>query len=140
MLVVLTWLALMISLVSEFTYGTTVDAAQAANARDELRAHYLARSSVNLSRLLIKIQQKFVDPSMSQAKQLLSPVRWAAAPSRIQRGRRAAPAPGAARRFSLRVTDYAGAADGLLQRLEGRGRRPRRPVRHRHRRTSRAWA
>ena len=64
MLVVLTWLALMISLVSEFTYGTTVDAAQAANARDELRAHYLARSSVNLSRLLIKIQQKFVDPSM----------------------------------------------------------------------------
>ena len=52
MLVVLTWLALMIALVSEFTYGTTVDAAQAANARDELRAHYLARSSVNLSRLL----------------------------------------------------------------------------------------
>ena len=53
MLVVLSWLALMISLVSEFTYGTTVDAAQAANARDELRAHYLARSSVNLWRLLI---------------------------------------------------------------------------------------
>ena len=44
MLVVLTWLALMISLVGQFTYGTTVDAAQAANARDELRAHYLARS------------------------------------------------------------------------------------------------
>ena len=71
MLVVLTWLALMISLVSEFTYGTTVDAAQAANARDELRAHYLARSSVNLSRLLIKIQQRFIDPSMAQAKQML---------------------------------------------------------------------
>jgi len=48
MLIVLTWLALMISVVSEFTYGTTVDAAQAANARDELRAHYLARSAVNL--------------------------------------------------------------------------------------------
>src|SRR4051794_14338371 len=71
MLVVLTWLALMISLVSEFTYGTTVDAAQAANARDELRAHYLARSSVNLSRLLIKIQQRFIDPAMGQAKQML---------------------------------------------------------------------
>src|SRR5204863_9835432 len=38
MLIVLTWLALMISLVGEFTYGTTVDAAQAANARDETRA------------------------------------------------------------------------------------------------------
>ncbi len=55
MLIVLTWLALMISVIAEFTYGTSVDAAQAANARDELRAHYLARSSVSLSRLLIKI-------------------------------------------------------------------------------------
>ena len=71
MLIVLTWLALMISLVGEFTYGTTVDAAQAANARDELRAHYLARSAVNLSRLLIKIQQRFIDPAMGQAKQML---------------------------------------------------------------------
>ena len=72
MLVVLTWLALMIALVSEFTYGTTVDAAQAANARDELRAHYLARSAINLSRLLIKIQQQFIDPSMAQAQKMLS--------------------------------------------------------------------
>src|SRR6059058_5738084 len=71
MLVVLTWLALMISLVSEFTYGTTVDAAQAANARDELRAHYLARSSVSLSRLLIKIQQQFIDPVMGQVQKML---------------------------------------------------------------------
>ena len=71
MLVVLTWLALMISVVSEFTYGTTVDAAQAANARDELRAHYLARSAVSLARLLIKIQQRYIDPSMNQAKQML---------------------------------------------------------------------
>src|SRR4029078_5876667 len=72
MLVVLTWLALMISVISEFTYGTTVDAAQAANARDEVRAHYMALSSVNLSRLLIKIQQRFVDPVMSQAQQMLN--------------------------------------------------------------------
>ena len=42
MLLVLTWLALMIAVVSEFTYGSSVEAAQAANARDELRAHYLA--------------------------------------------------------------------------------------------------
>src|SRR5262245_15139120 len=47
LLVVITWLALMIALVGQFTYGTTVDAAQAANARDELRAHYMARSAVN---------------------------------------------------------------------------------------------
>src|SRR5262249_13916089 len=62
LLMVLAWIAMMVALVAEFTYGTNVDAAQAANARDELRAHYLARSSVNLSRLLIKIQKQFVDP------------------------------------------------------------------------------
>ena len=72
MLVVLTWLALMISLIADFTYGTSVDAAQAANARDELRAHYLARSGVNLSRLLIKIQQRFIDPVMGQVQKMVS--------------------------------------------------------------------
>ena len=93
MLIVLTWLALMISLVSEFTYGTTVDAAQAANARDELRAHYLARSSVNLSRLLIKIQQQFVDPSMGQAQQMLTQrMGRAVGIRRVRRGRRRQPA------------------------------------------------
>jgi type II secretory pathway component PulK len=71
LLVVITWLALMIAMVSEFTFGTSVDAAQAANARDELRAHYMARSAINLSRLLIKIQQKFVEPVMAQAQKML---------------------------------------------------------------------
>ena len=71
LLVVITWLALMIALVGEFTFGTTVDAAEAANARDELRAHYMARSAINLSRLLIKIQTKFVDPVMAQAQKML---------------------------------------------------------------------
>ena len=71
LLIVLTWIALMVALVGEFTYGTTVDAAQAANARDEVRAHYMALSSVNLSRLLIKIQQRFVEPVMGQAQQML---------------------------------------------------------------------
>jgi type II secretory pathway component PulK len=111
MLVVLTWLALMISLVSEFTYGTTVDAAQAANARDELRAHYLARSSVNLSRLLIKIQQKFVDPSMNQAKQLLSQFMGPPSGSSAS-GAGAAANPLAG--ISLRVTDYAGPLMGFF--------------------------
>lgn len=72
LLIVITWLALMIALVGEFTFGTTVDSAEAANARDELRAHYMARSSVNLARLLIKIQSKFVDPVMAQAQKMLS--------------------------------------------------------------------
>jgi len=111
MLVVLTWLALMISLVSEFTYGTTVDAAQAANARDELRAHYLARSAVSLARLLIKIQQRYIDPSMAQAKQMLQ--------SALGGSSSTAGAAGGlgglgAMAFSLRITDYAGPLMGFF--------------------------
>jgi general secretion pathway protein K len=112
MLVVLTWLALMISLVSEFTYGTTVDAAQAANSRDELRAHYLARSSVNLSRLLIKIQQRFVEPVMTQARQLLQTAMGGATQGAGAAGAAAAPSPLAG--ISLRVTDYAGPLMGFF--------------------------
>src|SRR3954454_17934480 len=105
MLVVLTWLALMISLISEFTYGTTVDSAQAANARDELRAHYLARSSVNLSRMLIKIQQRFVEPVMSQAQQLLG--QFSGGAQGAAGGAGAGGGLGGLG-ISLRVTDYAG--------------------------------
>jgi general secretion pathway protein K len=111
MLVVLTWLALMISLVSEFTYGTTVDAAQAANARDELRAHYLARSAVNLARLLIKIQQRYIDPSMNQAKQMLQ---QALGGSKSGSGGAGDLGGLGAMAFSLRITDYAGPLMGFF--------------------------
>ncbi len=99
LLVVITWLALMIALVAEFTFGTSVDAAQAANARDELRAHYMARSAVNLSRLLIKIQLKFIEPVMGQAKKMMQA---AMAPPPGQQ----ASAAGMGLGISLRVTDY----------------------------------
>ena len=72
LLVTIAALSLLIALVSQFSYGTTVDVAQAANARDELRAHYLARSAMQLSRMLIKIQLKFVEPIMAQAQAMLA--------------------------------------------------------------------
>jgi len=104
LLVVITWLALMIALVGEFTFGTTVDAAEAANARDELRAHYMARSAINLSRLLIKIQTKFVDPVMAQAQKMLKDFMGGAGGT----GGGANPAaPAGGLGISLRVTDYA---------------------------------
>jgi general secretion pathway protein K len=103
MLIVLTWLALMIALVGEFTYGTNVEAAQAANARDELRAHYLARSSVNLSRLLIKIQQDFIDPIMSTAQKMIA---------QAMGGDKAGGF--ASLGISIRVTDYAGMLMGFF--------------------------
>ena len=112
MLIVLTWLALMISVISEFTYGTTVDAAQAANARDELRAHYLARSSVSLSRLLIKIQQQFIDPVMGQVQKMLTSAMGSSTPNGTggSSGSSAPPTLG----FSLRVTDYASSLMGFF--------------------------
>src|SRR6185312_14059503 len=117
MLIVITWLALMISLVGEFTYGTSVDAAQAANARDELRAHYLARSSVSLSRLLIKIQQQYVDPIQSQLSKMLSQATGstgAGAAGSTTGGSPASAASSAGLGFSLRVTDYASTLMGFF--------------------------
>src|SRR4028119_528320 len=71
LLMTISSLTLPVALGSEFTYGTTVQRAQAANARDEVRAHYMARSAVNLSRMLIKIQTKFIDPIMGNAQKML---------------------------------------------------------------------
>jgi general secretion pathway protein K len=109
LLLVLTWIALMVALVGQLTYGTNVDAAQAANARDELRAHYLAKSSVNLSRMLIKIQKQFIDPIMGQAQKLMSSAMGSSGAGGAG-GANASQGLG----FSLRVTDYAGPLMGFF--------------------------
>jgi type II secretory pathway component PulK len=46
---------------TEFTYNTNIDYAQAMNSRDDMRAHFLARSGMNLSRIVIKVQNSLVD-------------------------------------------------------------------------------
>ncbi len=46
---------------AEFSYNTNVDYAQAANARDDMRAYFLARSGMNLSRIVIKVQKDIID-------------------------------------------------------------------------------
>jgi general secretion pathway protein K len=113
LLLVLTWIALMVALVGQFTYGTNVDAAQAANARDELRAHYLAVSSVNLARMLIKIQKQFVDPIMTQAQSLISSAMGGSGTTGAG-GTSGSGAGGGGLGFSLRVTDYAGPLMGFF--------------------------
>lgn len=105
LLVTLSWLAMMVALISEFTYGTTVDAAQAANARDELRAHYLARSSVSLARLLIRIQQRFVEPVMKNVQDMFS---------KAMSGATGSTNPFGSMGISLRITDYAGTLMGFF--------------------------
>jgi general secretion pathway protein K len=56
--VVLTAVAILTALGVDLAYNTRVSLQIAANARDELRAQYLARSAVNLSRLVIHFQQQ----------------------------------------------------------------------------------
>jgi hypothetical protein len=96
LLVTISALSLLIALVAQFSYGTTVDVSQAANARDEVRAHYLARSAMELSRMLIKIQLKFVEPIMATAQKMLADMA------------------GQDLGISLRVTDYTGPLLGFF--------------------------
>ncbi|MDX2021515.1 MAG: type II secretion system protein GspK [Deltaproteobacteria bacterium] len=96
LLMTITSLTLLIAIISQFTYDSTISLAQAANGRDEVRAHYMARSAVNLSRMLIKIQTKFIDPIMANAQKML--------------GNSLGPGMG----LSLRITDYAGAIMGFF--------------------------
>lgn len=105
LLVVLAWLAMMIALVGELAYDGAVASAQSANARDEIRAHYLARSAVNLSRLLIKIQQRFIEPTMTQTQKMISQMMGSSKDKDS-----AASSFG----FSIRVTDYASLLMGFF--------------------------
>jgi general secretion pathway protein K len=56
-------IAMMTTLVAEFSYNARVDLEAAANGRDQLRAEYLARSAIALGRLIIKTQQSVFDPN-----------------------------------------------------------------------------
>jgi general secretion pathway protein K len=113
LLLTISTLALLVAVVSEFTFETHIQAAQAANARDELRAHYLARSSISLSRLLIKIQTRFVDPIMAQAQNMMKQASAGAGAAAGAAGAAGGSA-GGDLGISLRVTDYAGTIMGFF--------------------------
>jgi general secretion pathway protein K len=51
-------LAITLVIANEFGTSTTGDLMAAANYRDQMRAHFLARSAMNLSELLIRVQQR----------------------------------------------------------------------------------
>ena len=61
LVVVTVTLAVLGAVVGDFSFNARVDLEAAANARDTLRAEYLARSGMQLSRLLIKVQQAVLD-------------------------------------------------------------------------------
>lgn len=58
LLVVITSVAILTAVTVDLAYNTRVSLQAAANARDELRAYYLAKSGVAMSRLVLSFQQR----------------------------------------------------------------------------------
>ncbi|MFL5311793.1 MAG: general secretion pathway protein GspK [Myxococcales bacterium] len=79
LILVLTTVAILSSVAVEFGYQSRVSLRLAENSRDELRAYYLARSAVNLSRLLLHFQKQ-VDQIGGQLGPVLSGVLAGQAP------------------------------------------------------------
>ena len=63
LLLALVTITVLSATVVEFLYQTRVNFALAANERDQLKAYHLARSAVNLSRLLLSFQYALADES-----------------------------------------------------------------------------
>ena len=97
LILVLTTVAILTSIAVEFAYQSRVNLRLAENARDELRAYYLARSAVNLSRLLLHFQKQ-VDQLGGQLGPLLTRLLSGQAPAGLggQTTGQPAPQPGAA--------------------------------------------
>lgn len=70
LILVLSSIAVLTAVAVDFAYNTQVDTRLAANARDELRAYYLARSATNLSRLLLSFQHQLDAQSRGLSQQM----------------------------------------------------------------------
>lgn len=72
LLVVIVSIAIVTAIAVDLAYSTRVSLLTAANARDELRAEYLARGAVQLSRLILKFQKQIDDavPAASGAMRI----------------------------------------------------------------------
>jgi type II secretory pathway component PulK len=70
-LAVITAIAIALMIVNEFASRTTIDELQARNTLDQTRAHFLARSAVNLGELLLRMQRA-IDKIPAGTKQALN--------------------------------------------------------------------
>ena len=61
LVVVTVTISILAAVVNDFGFNARVDYEAAANARDQLRAEYLARSGINLARILIEVQKQVID-------------------------------------------------------------------------------
>src|ERR687884_474862 len=71
LVLVLTTIAILAAIGVDFSYSSRVSLKLAENLRDETRAEYLAKSAVNLSRLLLHFQKQ-VDQMGAQLGPVLS--------------------------------------------------------------------
>ena len=62
-LIALVTIAILSSVVIDLAYTTRVNLAMASNTRDKLKSYYMARSAINISRLLIAFQFALTDES-----------------------------------------------------------------------------
>ena len=62
MLLVLVGIAVLALVANELRYNSVVELRLATNQRDELRAHYMAKSGIAMSRLMLRLQ-----PAATQA-------------------------------------------------------------------------
>ena len=72
LLMVITAIAILSAVAIEFSFRSRVEARLAANARDQLRAYYLARSAVSLSRLVLHFQRQVDAMSIPNLGPMLS--------------------------------------------------------------------
>jgi general secretion pathway protein K len=84
LILVLTTVAILTAIGVDFSYSSRVSLKLAENLRDETRAYYMARSAVNLSRLLLHFQKQ-VDQLGGQLTQGLTTI--------LNQGKAPAPAP-----------------------------------------------
>src|SRR5258705_2485346 len=92
LILVLTTLAILTAVGVDFSYSSRVSLKLAENLRDETRAEYLARSAINVSRLLLHFQKQ-VDQLGGQLGSALAGRTGGLRPPPRPVARQAAPAP-----------------------------------------------
>src|SRR5258708_34816418 len=71
MMIVIVAIAILTAVATEFAYNSRVDLQLATNQRDEVRAYFLARSGIGLSRLLLRFQKQVDTIQIPNIAQLL---------------------------------------------------------------------
>lgn len=64
-------LTLLAAMTVDHVYKSQIDVASAHNTRDELKAEFMARSALNLTRIMLKVQERVIDKNRNIIAQFL---------------------------------------------------------------------